>query len=291
MRFVSTDFNALLQSSSFSLATCVKIVQRNGTTKYFTDWSADLTVDSQVYRSDVGVHYYTLESNAGFDTGSFAIEGLISAQSYSAKELQAQVGFLSNARVEVFQVNPADLTDGVWPLKYGFVSRVLPKDLFFSLECETLDAKLSRTPIVETYQIDCRFAFGDANCTITPTTQAGVITQLTDEFTFVASAFAGPGTAGYYSHGRIEFAELPNFPNKIKSYTHATKTFVLMLPMPLIASLPTVSGAFTAFQGCDLRFRTCKNTYANVANFGGFPHIPGPRVRGPGGFGRFGGTP
>ena len=27
--------------------------------------------------------------------------------------------------------------------------------------------------------------------------------------------------------------------------------------------------------GCDKRFSTCRGTFANVANFRGFPHMPG----------------
>ena len=41
-------------------------------------------------------------------------------------------------------------------------------------------------------------------------------------------------------------------------------------PQPL-----AVSDAFTVTAGCDKRFATCRDRFANGANFRGFPHIPG----------------
>ena len=33
--------------------------------------------------------------------------------------------------------------------------------------------------------------------------------------------------------------------------------------------------AFIVSAGCDKRFATCRDRFANVANFRGFPHMPG----------------
>ena len=33
--------------------------------------------------------------------------------------------------------------------------------------------------------------------------------------------------------------------------------------------------AFAVTAGCDKRFATCRDRFANAANFRGFPHIPG----------------
>jgi uncharacterized phage protein (TIGR02218 family) len=37
----------------------------------------------------------------------------------------------------------------------------------------------------------------------------------------------------------------------------------------------TAGDAFTIRAGCDKRIESCKAKFANVANFRGFPHIPG----------------
>jgi uncharacterized phage protein (TIGR02218 family) len=42
------------------------------------------------------------------------------------------------------------------------------------------------------------------------------------------------------------------------------------MPEPLVAG-----DAFTVTAGCDKRFATCRDRFANAANFRGFPHIPG----------------
>src|SRR5690242_314995 len=110
MRYLHPDLQAIIESTNFALATCVKIVQRDGVTKYFTDWSENLTVDAQVYKSATGITWYSLENSSGFDTNKFAIEGLISNASTSTSEINLQIGFLSNALIEIFQVSPSLLT-------------------------------------------------------------------------------------------------------------------------------------------------------------------------------------
>lgn len=273
MRYVSAAFTTHLQGTTLFLAVCLKITPRAGSVRYFTDWSSDLVVGGQTYRSSIGVKYYRLEDNAGFDTGQWAIEGLISGSSFSLRELESQVGYLGSATVELFAVNPNDLTMGTWPLKYGRLLRVVPKGEGFSLECETLDALLSRTPLVQTYSLDCRWQFGDANCGVTPASYPGEATALT-EFTVTDAAFGGPGTAGYFHYGKFIFDDLPEFVNRVKSYDSGTKTFTLFLPIPILAGVPAVGSTFTVEQGCDKRYLSCRDTHANVENFGGFPFIP-----------------
>jgi uncharacterized phage protein (TIGR02218 family) len=280
MRFISAGLTSTTEGADFALATCIKITQRDGVERFFTDWDQNLTIGGDVYRADAGVQFYSFDYNAGFDTGTFAVEGLILSAAYSAKEIQAQLGFLSNAIVDVFQVNPEDLSQGVFPLKYGRVSRVLPKDLFWSLECETLDAKLSRSQIVKTYTRDCRWTFGDANCTVTPTSFAGEIAAIADDFVFTLDGgFGGPATAGFFSYGRIVFDDLPTFPNKVKSYDAGTKQVTLMLPAPYVSGEIAAGGTVTMFQGCKRTYLACRDTHSNVENFGGFPFIPGPKKK------------
>jgi uncharacterized phage protein (TIGR02218 family) len=36
-----------------------------------------------------------------------------------------------------------------------------------------------------------------------------------------------------------------------------------------------VGDGFSVVAGCDKRLETCRNRFGNVANFRGFPHIPG----------------
>jgi len=43
-------------------------------------------------------------------------------------------------------------------------------------------------------------------------------------------------------------------------------------PMP---EIPAAGDAFTVTAGCDRQFATCRDKFANVINFRGFPHMPG----------------
>ena len=42
------------------------------------------------------------------------------------------------------------------------------------------------------------------------------------------------------------------------------------MPEPL-----TAGDTFTVTAGCDKRFATCRDRFANAVNFRGFPHLPG----------------
>ena len=53
----------------------------------------------------------------------------------------------------------------------------------------------------------------------------------------------------------------------------STREFLTLLEAPV---RPIVgSDAFVIRAGCDKRIATCHAKFANVANFRGFPHIPG----------------
>jgi uncharacterized phage protein (TIGR02218 family) len=59
---------------------------------------------------------------------------------------------------------------------------------------------------------------------------------------------------------------------EVKDWDATGQAFTLWLPMPNDIA---VGHTYSVYPGCDRRFATCKAKFNNVANFGGFPHIPG----------------
>src|SRR6185436_14194627 len=89
---------------------------------------------------------------------------------------------------------------------------------------------------------------------------------------------AGPdGFAdGAFTAGKLTFTSGANagFAVEVKVHRLALDGVLIELwqkaPEPIAAS-----DAFTVTAGCDKRFATCRDRFANGVNFRGFPHIPG----------------
>ena len=55
----------------------------------------------------------------------------------------------------------------------------------------------------------------------------------------------------------------------------AGASLALRYPLP---SPPATGDAFTVYAGCDHTPTTCKNFFANLANFRAFPYVPPPQL-------------
>jgi uncharacterized phage protein (TIGR02218 family) len=57
---------------------------------------------------------------------------------------------------------------------------------------------------------------------------------------------------------------------------HVKAGEVVTIELWSAARLPLIPGqTFTITAGCDKRVATCRSKFSNVANFRGFPHMPG----------------
>jgi uncharacterized phage protein (TIGR02218 family) len=274
MRNVGASLNTHYLGRELTLALCVKITQRDGTVLGFTDFDQDLTVSSVLYRSSVGCQVSSVRFASSIEEDRVVIEGILFSAVYAVQEPVAIVGMLSNAAVDIFEVNWADLSMGTRPIKKGYVAQVSPKGTFYSIEVESLASRLLRNNLVETYNADCNADFGDARCTKVPASYVGTITAITDEVTLVASAFGGPATPGYFSFGKIIINSISWAVNQVKLYNSGSKTFTLAIPLNLVNGAPSIGDTFTVFEGCDLLYSSCRDTHNNVVNFRGFPFIP-----------------
>ncbi len=274
MRTVGASLITHYDGREHSLAYCVKITRRDGGVVSFTDHDRDLVVSAVTYRAAVGCQVSGIRFASVLDKDTFVVEGLIVGLSTAVEESDSIVGLYSNALVEVFEVNWADLTMNTRPVKRGRVAQVSPNGMFYSLEVESLACALLRNNIIEAYNADCNADFGDTRCGATPATYTGTITGVSDAITIVAAAFGGPGTAGYFRFGKIVIDSIPWAINQIKEYNSGTKTFTLALPLPLVDGAPQVGDTFTAHQGCDKKYTSCRDTHSNLDNFRGHRFIP-----------------
>jgi uncharacterized phage protein (TIGR02218 family) len=119
----------------------------------------------------------------------------------------------------------------------------------------------------------CDAALGDARCAVSlgAYTAAGTVTAVADRANFTAAAMAQADD--YFRFGVVTWTAGANSGRRMEVKEFGTGgVFELQLPM---ASDIAAGDTFSAVAGCDKLFATCRDTFSNVANFRGYPHIPG----------------
>ena len=140
------------------------------------------------------------------------------------------------------------------------------------LRCESLFTTLRRAGVRAKYQRLCRHALYGRGCTLdieaffvsgTASSSAGAVVE-------VPEASLQPD--GWYRGGVLRHDGAMAF---ILGHSGATLVLARGLPALIEAVAAQGSAAVQIAPGCDLRAATCRDKFANLDNFGGFPEIPG----------------
>ena len=79
-----------------------------------------------------------------------------------------------------------------------------------------------------------------------------------------------------FARGLITFTGGANAGRAIEVKRHAVAAGVITIEMwQELGALPAAGDSFIVTAGCDKHLATCRDRFANVANFRGFPHMPG----------------
>lgn len=81
---------------------------------------------------------------------------------------------------------------------------------------------------------------------------------------------------GWFRHGRLTWTSGANAGLSAEVRAHAKMATADVVELWQRAPFAVEAGdGFEVTAGCDKTFATCKARFANVANFRGFPHMPG----------------
>jgi uncharacterized phage protein (TIGR02218 family) len=149
------------------------------------------------------------------------------------------------------------------------------------LSCESVFSTLRRAGVRAKYQRLCRHALYGRGCALNIAFhwQSGAVTEASGTAVFLPAAAEQPD--GWIRGGVLRFGPALGF---ITGHVGALLT--LSRPMPELAAAiaaaevdPETGEAMPVIAdiapGCDLRAATCAAKFGNLANFGGFPEIPG----------------
>ncbi len=264
-----------LAGGATTLCRCWRLVRADGAELGFTDHDRTVSFAGLDYEPGTGLDASDTVAHAGLQVGGLEVAGAFSSDRLDEADLNA--GLYDNAGVETWLVNWADPAMRHL-LATGSIGEVRREDGAFIAEIRGSAHALSQEQ-GRLFQLTCDADLGDARCGIDLTdpqwSAAATVTGFEDRQTIFCDLFAGKPD-GFFDRGLVTFTSGANAGAAMEVRRHrdeaARARIDLWLPManPLAAA-----DTFSITAGCDKRFATCRDRFANAVNFRGFPHIPG----------------
>ena len=241
----------------------------------FTDHDRDLTFESITFRADSGLAARALQHSTGLSVDNTEALGMLCDTAISEADIEA--GRFDGADVRCWRVNWADPAQRVLQFR-GSIGEMRRTGSAFTAELRGLTEALNR-PLGRIYQKPCTAVLGDAACRVDLTNPAHSLTlpvvTITDARILRLS---GPGlqALGWFRRGRLLVPDgaAAGLSGTIKRDTLQNGQREVELWEPLRAPLQP-GDRVTLTSGCDKRFATCRDKFANLVNFQGFPDLPG----------------
>lgn len=269
MRDLPPAFAARLGGGVTTLCRCWALRRRDGAALGFTDHDRDLTVAGLTYAARTGLEAAEASAELGFAVSGGDVSGALSALALTEADIAG--GLYDGAAIETWLVDWT-APDARLLLDVGTVGEVRRAGDAFVAEvrglADRLDAERGRT-----YRATCGADLGDARCRVdlSPFRTTGTVRALPEPGTLDV-ALAGPFADGVFTGGRLAWTGGANAGGVADVRTHLG-TLVELWQAAARAIAP--GDAFTLSAGCDKRLATCRDKFANVPNFQGFPHMPG----------------
>lgn len=269
MKTLSPALQTHLAGELATLATLIKITRSDGTVLGFTSFDRDLVVSGVTYKADGAFSASAIENRNTLSTDNLDVVGMLDSAFITAADIDA--GKYDHARVDVYLCNWADVTQGVMQLRRGWLGEIKRIGGKYQAELRGLHDLLQR-PIGKKFSPECRHTLGDGNCAVNLAayTVTGTVTSAASATQFTDSARSE--AAGLFNYGLLTWNSGANAGLSMEVKNFTAGVFTLWLPM---AHSIAAGDAYSVYKGCDKRFATCRTTFSNVANFGGFPYLPG----------------
>ena len=275
MKNLAPGLQAHLDEGTTTLAWCWRITRADGVTFGFTDHDRTLSFDGTDFEPESGLTASEVRSGSDLSVDAQDAEGVLTSDRITETDILD--GRWDNAEVEVWRVNWADTGQRVL-MRRGAIGQIRRGRLAFVAEVRSLAHVLGQT-VGRTFQATCDAALGDARCGVDledPAYRgAGTVADVPRERVVLASGLEG-FEAGIFSLGVIEWGTGANAGRRVEVARHDLDGAVAVLTlMEAPVRAPAPGDTFEVVAGCDKRPETCAGRFANIANFRGFPHIPG----------------
>lgn len=270
MKTISPGLAAHLAAGATTLAWCWKLTRPDGAVFGFTDHDRDLAFGGVTYEAAGGFTASAIESTGGLTPGNLDVAGALTSDRLDEGDLAA--GLYDDAEFEIWRVNWQDVGERLL-MRKGNLGEVSRSGAAFTAELRGLAHRLNQ-PVGRLYQYGCDADFCDARCGLAAsawTVEAAVASASADREIIATELAAFP--AGHFTRGKLAFTSGANHGAAMEVKAHAAGG---RIELWRAAARPVLAGdTFEVTAGCDKQFMTCRDRFANAANFRGFPHMPG----------------
>ena len=257
---------------AITLARCWILVRKDGEIRGFTDHDEPITLDGTLCLAATGLDAAEADSSLGLSVDDAEIVGALTTDAIREDELLS--GAYDGAEVRLFVVDWTAPELHSWTATY-IVGEIVRADGAFRAELRGL-SELLEAPTARRFTRDCDARFGDARCGI------DLRMGLTEKATVVAS---GPRAVTVPAVGGALLARLAGGRVTWRTATGARRTARIAVATAVNGGVaiefarrvdepPEIGAGAELVAGCDKTFATCRDVYANAANFRGFPYLP-----------------
>jgi uncharacterized phage protein (TIGR02218 family) len=268
MRNLDAGLAAALAQGATTLCHVWKVTRADGVALGFTDHDRDLIVDGVLYAARSGLDAAETQSALGLAATTADVAGALTSDAISEADLAD--GLYDGARVERWRVDWSDATRRVL-LDVSDIGEVRRTQERFTAELRSLTHHLDQER-GRLYQGLCSAEFCDARCGLSLAAHSVAATALagcTESRLLVSPTALEPSAL---VGGVVAMASGAS--RRVRASLQNAAVLEIALWAPL-SHVPTPGEQITLTAGCDKRFETCRDRFANAVNFRGFPHIPG----------------
>jgi uncharacterized phage protein (TIGR02218 family) len=275
MRAIPYALQAKLDSGVTTLCRCWRLTRGDGVVQGFTDHDRDIVLDGVVCRAGTGLVASEATQQLGLAVAGQEIAGALAADTLNEDDLAA--GRYDAATVEVWLVDWS-VPDLRVLIAKGVVGEVRREGAAFAAELRSLAYPLDQDS-GRRFTATCSADLGDARCTVDLSNAAfvgsGTVAVLTATSSFTTGGLEVFADS-WFSAGKLTFTSGANSGLAVEVKTHRVSADGVHISLWQAMPQPVAAGdTFTVTAGCDKRFVTCRDRFANGENFRGFPAIPG----------------
>lgn len=275
MRTIPAEFQARLDGGATTLARCWRVTRRDGVVMGFTDHDRAIAFDGVDYEPEAGFDPSAVERTTGLSADTHEVTGALSSEKIAPDDIVR--GVYDGAEVAVFLVDWSDPSVRLL-LSRGLIGEIRRSDGVFEAEVTGLSDRLNQ-PFGRAYLAGCRARLGDAACGVDLSRPEfrglGAVSAVAAPQLYHATGL-GAFEHDWFTGGRLVWTSGANvgLAGHVKAQPVAGAEAVIELWLaPPMAVAP--GDGFEVFAGCEKTAETCRRKFDNMANFRGFPHMPG----------------
>jgi uncharacterized phage protein (TIGR02218 family) len=275
MRDIPPDLLAAINGGAASLCTCWLLTRSDGVKLGFTDHDRDLELLGVPCAAATGWTAGAAETELGVKAGTATTTGALDSATITETDIAA--GRYDGAVVEAWRADWTAPETAVL-LWRGTIARLVRTGSAFTAEIEGPLWLLQRAA-GRLYGKGCDARLGDARCRADVSGSAfngaGAVVSADGDRRLVVSGLSA-FAAGWFAGGVLTWTSGANAGavQTVASHLVGETGVVLVLEEAALQGI-AAGDAFTVVAGCDKTFSTCGAKFANIANFQGFPDIPG----------------